>query len=218
MASGFSTNRPLLDALCHGQNEEQNEEAWRRFFTKYHPLVLAWCRRRGLQDADAEDVYAEVLRKLSKALPGGQYDSARRFRSWLKTVVDHVVSDLHRRAGRHPGDHGSGDSRVQGLLDNLAAPGAADDLADELEGRLRHEWRLFREALALVRQQCGPDSKTWKAFEEVVLRNRPVAEVAAELHMSKAGVYMAKARVITKLRQALASLEAAAPPRREGKP
>jgi RNA polymerase sigma-70 factor (ECF subfamily) len=47
---------------------------------------------------------------------------------------------------------------------------------------------------------------TWKAFWQAVPLGRPAAEVAAELGISENAVYLAKGRVLRRLRQELNGL------------
>src|SRR5438876_1128377 len=108
-------------------NSPTNAEAWRNFVGRYGPKVLAWCRRWGLQEADAENVTQEVLTLLARKL--ATFDAARgRFRGWLRTVTQHAVGDYCRQQQR--GHVGSGDSRV---LDELHRVQARDDLVAALE-------------------------------------------------------------------------------------
>jgi hypothetical protein len=46
-----STPSSLLEGLRQG-----DAASWRRLALLYGPLVYGWCRRRGLQAADAQDV------------------------------------------------------------------------------------------------------------------------------------------------------------------
>jgi RNA polymerase sigma-70 factor (ECF subfamily) len=188
------------------------------FFQRYQPLILAWCRRRGLHEDDAEDVGSRVLEKLFRAFREGKYDSRRRFRSWLKTVVDHAVSDWLRARARHPGDRGVGASDHQEILNNLTAPDASAELVEELDRSLDRERRLVQQAVAQVQREYDPQSQTWRAFEELALKGRPAAEVAAELGMSTPAVRMARLRVVAKLRGALAAPRPPGPETPESKP
>jgi len=47
---------------------------------------------------------------------------------------------------------------------------------------------------------------TWEAFREFVLNGRPAAEVARELGISANAVYLARNRVLTRLRAELGEL------------
>src|SRR5438552_1221616 len=111
---GPSTSSTLLRKLW---NPDNSEEAWRTFLEWYGPLIYRWCRRSGLQHADAEEVRAVVQSHLAKAMRTFEYDPAQRFRSWLKTVVDNAVRSFWRDLAKRPGQRGSGDTDVHVLLE-----------------------------------------------------------------------------------------------------
>src|SRR5262249_14847420 len=61
--------------------------AWERLVALYAPLVLHWCRRAGLGDADAADVFQEVFRSVSEHLNEFRRDRpGDTFRGWLRTI------------------------------------------------------------------------------------------------------------------------------------
>ena len=113
MAAGDnpSTSATLLRRLW---NPDNDEDAWRTFLGRYGPVIHRWCRRLGLQHADADEVGARVLAKLATALRAFTYDPAQRFRVWLKTLTHHAWSDF--LAACRQAAKGSGDSGVQELL------------------------------------------------------------------------------------------------------
>ena len=45
-----------------------NREAWAEFVQIYRPVVYRMARRRGMQDADAQDLSQDVLVRVSKAI------------------------------------------------------------------------------------------------------------------------------------------------------
>jgi RNA polymerase sigma-70 factor (ECF subfamily) len=189
-ANAASTSPTLLQELTKPDN---NEAAWRAFVERYQPMIRGWCRRRGLTHDQAEDVCATVLAQLVTALRDFVYDPARRFRGWLKTVVDNEMRTLWRRAARHPGDRGSGDTWVQRSLEQVAALGGVSDLLDELDQKLDRDLRLARQVTALVRARVH--EQTWRAFWLTAIAKEPAADVAKRLQMTVAAVYMAKKRV-----------------------
>ena len=63
---------------------------------------------------------------------------------------------------------------------------------------------LIGRALQVMRTDFQPT--TWRACWEHVAQGRPVAEVAAELGISVRAVYLAKARVLRRLRKELEGL------------
>src|SRR5262245_29431146 len=64
-----STSSTLLERV-----RAQDQEAWQRLVHLYSPLVYGWCRRSGLQDADAADVGQEVFRDVAGAIAGFRRD------------------------------------------------------------------------------------------------------------------------------------------------
>jgi RNA polymerase sigma-70 factor, ECF subfamily len=165
---------------------------WARFVELYTPLLFSWARRMGCQEQDAADLVQEVLTLLVRKLPDFKYDGQKSFRRWLHTVTVNRWRNTKRRA-QLPRDGGAAD---------LAEIPAAD-LGDPFwETEYRNQ--LVRRALDLMRAEFQPT--TWKACWESVVDGLPAAEIAAELGMSVGAVYMAKSRVLSRLRQELAGL------------
>jgi RNA polymerase sigma-70 factor (ECF subfamily) len=181
--------------LVNGLRDPGNGGAWRTFLDRYQALIGAWCRRLGLNRSDEEEVSAAVLAKLVEGIR--TYDPARRFRTWLKTVVCNEARDLRRRQSRRPGDWGSGDSAVQTLLHNLEAP--ADDLACQLEAEVEQVRHAAQRITAAVQARVLPH--TWEAFELTEAEGLPAEEVARRLGMTIAAVYKARHRVLGLLRE-----------------
>jgi RNA polymerase sigma-70 factor (ECF subfamily) len=190
---------------------EQDEGAWRTFLGRYGPLIHQWCRRRGLQHADADEVSGRVLAKLTTALRTFEYDPAQRFRGWLKVVVDNAVRNFWRELA---GGRGSGDSDVQELLEQVEVPADLDGLAEELDEGLRRDLERADRVTAAVRERLEP--RTWEAFWLTAVEEVPAAEAAARLGLSVASVYMAKARVGKLLRARAAEVLLANPDPPEG--
>ena len=71
------TSMTVLSAL---QSHPFDAEVWTRFVHMYAPRFLKWCRRWGLQEAEAEDVTQAVLMDFLRRSRGFQYDDSRRFR------------------------------------------------------------------------------------------------------------------------------------------
>lgn len=173
--------------------------AWTEFVSHYGPKVLAWCRGWGIQDADAQDVAQTVLLKMATRLPEFEYDPARSFRGWLKTVTHNVWHDVDMK-NRRPG-RGSGDSGAFQKLDEVAA---RDTLAQCLESAYDEE--LLREAMGRVRLRVEP--RTWEAFRLLAIEGKSGAEVAELLGMKLATVYVARSKVQRHLRDEIARLDA----------
>src|SRR5271165_6404041 len=102
-----------LTLMMRLQKDPADPRAWDEFVQHYRPMIEDWCKKWGLQDSDCDDVTQEVLVKLLAAIGKFQYDPSRSFRSWLKTVTQHALTDFARARRRL-------ESRVQGHVDLLA--------------------------------------------------------------------------------------------------
>jgi RNA polymerase sigma factor (sigma-70 family) len=193
----LGTRVTLLDRL---RLEPADPGHWAEFVDVYGGRVYAWCRRWGLQEADARDVTQIVLLKLAGRMRDFAYDPGKSFRAWLKTVAHHAWRDFVEARDR-PG-RGSGDSQVRSLLEAAAAPA---DLAAELEAGADQE--LFDLAARRVRLRVAP--QTWDAFRLTTADGLSGAEAAARTGLQVAQVYVAKRRVLKMLQDEVARLDVA---------
>jgi RNA polymerase sigma factor (sigma-70 family) len=196
--NGTNDSGTRITLLGRLRRDPTNEAAWAEFVTHYGGKILGWCRKWGLQDADAQDVTQIVLLKLAQKLREFTYDPSRSFRAWLKTLAHHAWSDFLESRQR-PG-LGSGDSRVQSVLCTIAA---RDDLVEQLKAEFDRE--LLEEAMARVRLRVAP--QTWQAFTLTALEGLSGAEAASRIPMQVAQVFVAKRRVQKMLREDVARLE-----------
>ena len=185
----YTTSVSLLERL---RRPAEQEAGWKRFVQLYTPLLFHWSRKLGLSADDAADLVQEVLTLLVQKLPEFNYDERRSFRGWLRTITLNKWRDYRRRRQlpREPG--GATLVEVEGP-DGAAA-------FEEAEYR-RH---LVKQALELMQAEFQP--VTWKACWEYMIADRPAGEVARELGISVNAVYLAKSRVLGRLRQELAGL------------
>ena len=168
-------------------------EAWTRFVELYTPLLYHWARRLGLQQSDAADLVQDVFAVLVRRLPEFRYQTGKRFRGWLWTVLVNKWRKSQRRqaATRRATDR----PNLNGLPDSEEAAGFEET-----------EYRQYLVGRALRLMQAEFQPVTWKACWEYVVAGRPAAEVAAELGVSVNAVHLAKSRVLRRLRQELAGL------------
>ena len=117
-----------------------------------------------------------------------------RFRGWLKTCT---VRAAVRRAGKN--------LRFQGLpLQDLP------DVETAIDPVWEDVWEkeLVSRALGLLRQKAGK-GLPFRAFEQYVLMDRPVQDVARELNTTAENIYQAKSRMTKELRQWVSRLRKA---------
>jgi RNA polymerase sigma factor (sigma-70 family) len=168
----------------------------------YEPAVYAFARKKGLQDADARDLCQDVLRAVAMAIERWQPDLDRgSFRGWMFRIARNMLINFCTSRSRHA--RGSGDSNVQRTLAEL--PARASDDAALYEGEYRRQ--LFVWAANEVRGDFVVS--TWQAFWQTAVLQRDVKSVAAELGISAGAVYIARSRVIARLRERIETFEAA---------
>jgi len=168
-------------------------EAWARFVELYTPLLYSWGRRLGLQPQDAADLVQDVFTVLVEKLPAFHYDPHKSFRAWLRTVLLNKWRNRQRRHAEAPLE------AAGALVPDRAGTEALDAL-----GEAEYRQRLVGRALHLMRAEFQP--ATWKACWEVVAGGRPAAEVAQELGLTVNAVYLARSRVLRRLREELDGL------------
>jgi RNA polymerase sigma-70 factor (ECF subfamily) len=183
------TTRPSLLVRIR---DVQDGPAWSQFVEIYAPLIYGFCRKQGLQDADAADLTQDVLRAVSVAVRRLDYDPQRgTFRGWLFTVVRNKLRNLAAHRSRQV--QGTGDTDWQLLLQQQPAPEEAAHWEED------HERRLFAWAAAVVRQDVR--DSTWQAFWLTAVEGKSGPETAASLGMTVAAVYLAKSRVMARLKE-----------------
>ena len=180
-------------------NQAGDGSAWSRLVTIYTPLIRNWLMQRGAKEQDADDVSQEVLAVVVRRMPEFQHNQRTgAFRAWLRTITVNCLRDFWKTRKNHP--LGSGDSEMHEMLNQLSDPDSAlSQLWNE-----EHDRHVTRQLLQLIRDRF--DSKTWQAFELYALQNLPADEVAKQLGITNNAVFIAKSRVLTRLRQEGAGL------------
>ena len=173
--------------------DAHDQQAWGEFWEIYQPLIHRLVRHKGLQDADAREVTQEVLLAVSKVV--GRWDanpSRGSFRGWLATITRNLIVNFLIRQDRHP--RGTGDSDFARWLDQVPSPDCHESQLFALE----HRRQLFLRATAEIETEFRPE--TWRFFWETSVVGRDVADVANEQQMSAGAVYVARSRVMKRLR------------------
>ena len=177
-----------------------DREAWESFVDLYGPIIFAFARHRGCAACDAADVVQEVLTKVTRRMRTFEFDPAKgRFRTWLYTVVKTHLIDRSRRESARP--HLVMDAGTDQIINQRQDE--SEDPNEIWETEYRRQ--LLHRALPTLRAQFS--HKTWTAFRRTALEDVDPAQVASELGMTLGSVYVAKSRVLAKLREKIALLE-----------
>jgi RNA polymerase sigma-70 factor (ECF subfamily) len=185
-------NETRQSLLLRAQTGET--DAWKDLTNLYRPLILGWLNRQGVPARDLEDLSQEVLLSVVQNLPCFQHSGHRgAFRSWLRTIVCRRTADYWRAQGA--------DTQAQG---GSGASAALQEIADP-ESALNRQWDeehdryVLHCLLDLVQEEFEP--VTLQAFRRLALDGVSGAEAARELGLAVAAVYVAKSRVLARIRQ-----------------
>jgi RNA polymerase sigma-70 factor (ECF subfamily) len=186
--SQTATHVSLLTRIAEGADPG----AWLEFCDRYSELIRGFCRARGLQAHDVDDVHQDVLLALTKRMPSFEYDPARgRFRSYLKAVVLHAIA---RRVFQKRGGAGLQDLHEAALAEATRVAGQ-----DDAEAQWESEWRQhhLRTAMRVIESEFNESDRL--AFVAYAIEGRSPAEVGASLGVSVDSVYQAKSRILRRL-------------------
>ncbi|MFK7818934.1 MAG: RNA polymerase sigma factor [Planctomycetaceae bacterium] len=168
--------------------------AWQEFAEIYQPLVFRLARSKGFQHSDSLDIAQEVLLRVANAV--GRWDPDVRkgtFRGWLYRIARNLMIDFLHRGKRHP--IAGGNSGMVQLIEQKI------DAASEESQEFDIEFRRQVFAWAAERIQPAFTASTWQAFWETVVEARTPASVGRLLKMSTGAVYVARTRVMKRLRE-----------------
>lgn len=168
-------------------------EAWDRFVQLYTPMIYRWGVRTGLSSEAAGELVQEVLALLVRKLPEFRYRQKGSFRGWLRRVTINRYRELNRRQRV---------TTVPMVEYDPIDRNSVEPAVFVEEGEYRAE--LVNRAMHLIKTDC--DEQTWEAFWQYVAVGHSPAEVADKLEISVNSVYLAKSRVLKRLRDELDGL------------
>ena len=193
------TSSSTSSSLLH-RAVARDTEAWRRLSALYGPVVYGWIRAAGFKEHDAADIVQEVFRAVFSSLGRFRRDRPTdSFRGWLATIAHRRACDhLRKRAGQPDAAGGTeAQAMLQELPERLPEEGLPEDASSHAD--------LIRRALELVRPEFA--ERTWQACMQTAVEGRRPADVAADLEMTVGAVYVARSRVLKRLKTELEGLE-----------
>jgi len=184
------TSASLLQRL----REQPQGEAWQRLVGIYTPLLKQWLGRYGLQASDVDDLVQDVMAVVVREMPQFEHHQrAGAFRRWLRTILVNRLRGFWRARENRP--QAGGDSDLGQMLDQLEDPQSGlSQLWDK-----EHDRHVMARLLEQIEAEVRPP--TWQAFRRVVLDGKDEETVATELGISVNAVFIAKSRVLARLRR-----------------
>ncbi len=186
----MDTSASLLEMLRH----DSSDGAWNRVVELYSPLIRGWLKRHGTTVADVDDVVQEVLTVVVRRFPEFRREPrAGSFRAWLRTITANCLRDHWRRNNKQPPAVGGTDFGA--IIDQMEDPHSGISKMWDRE----HDEHVTKYLLKQIRRDFS--EQTWQAFQRFALDGLSADDVAKELGISANAVFIAKSRIMSKLRQ-----------------
>lgn len=181
------TRSTLLRRLC----DRSDEQAWRTFDELYRGMLVGYARARGLGQADAEDVAQQCAQVVLEQI--GEYQHAGSFKKWLRAIAEHKIVDSFRRQRRE-------------VQPGTGVMGGHADGTPGVEEVWEQHWEVAHLRYCAQTVRCEVAPGTFEAFVGYALEGRDAAMVAAALGMTANQVYVAKHRVLDRIRAKMLEL------------
>lgn len=183
----WNTTSTILSDLL----DFENKKAWGSFVDRFQPIIVGHARNLGFQQADAEDVAQTALMRFAAAYRDGSYDRAKgTLRNWMFTITNRVMVDQFRSNARKKAvTAGVPDGDMSAI--DIEDDGAAKDF-DAV-------WNKEMLARCVDKARMEFSYASYRAFVLLALHEKPAAEIAEELGMTRRAVYLAKYRVLKRL-------------------
>lgn len=206
-------NSPYIDyqstrwSLIERLKNADDAASWQDFFDIYWKLIYRAALKWGCTPSEAEEVVQETVISVSKQMPTFHADPSKgSFKAWLRSLTRRrVIDQLRKRSkfvflpvfseGWENGSECAGDPGEE-----LVAHNDAEEYWDS-------EWESQILEVALERVKAKVDPKQFQIFHMSAVKSVAAGEVARQLGVNIAQVYLAKHRVMTKLKREIESCE-----------
>ncbi len=175
------TSETLLGLL-----KTKDPKGWEAFHELYPGFIRGVLARMGLTDTD--DLLQDVVVTVLEAVPGFDRQATGAFRGWLRKITRNRALAFLKANRRNV---------VPRVFEELEL--LADDASDpSRQWDEEHDRHILGKAIELARSEYG--ERVYQAFLGTAVLGRPAADVADELGMTPAAVYVARHRVQSRVR------------------
>lgn len=193
----METRQSLLLRL----RDPDDQLSWQEFYEMYWQVILRYGRKRGLSEADAQDVLQETMITLIRVLPTFRYNPERgRFRNFLLTIVHRKCMKQICRAARRSALSLDAEVRKGGPAMHENIPAAPAPEPGETEER---DWRyaICQRVLGDLVRDGHLEERNRAIFEAYALEGRTCAHVAEEFGVKENAVYQVRNRVFRQIKR-----------------
>lgn len=178
--------------------QRADKDAWHRLVREYSRSIYRWCRRAGLQPADAGNIVQEVFRAVARKLPDFRREQAGdTFRGWLRRITQNKLRDHFRNQAKSV-DRPLGGTDAHDMIVRLAAP--SETTATSVTGAAIDDGLSARQRGAIEQVKVEFSERDWRFFWRVVVDGQSAVEVGAEFGVTANTVRLVKMRILKRLR------------------
>ena len=183
----------------------QDAASWEEFYRLYHKLVFGLALRSGLARVEAEEVTQDVFKRVAETIHEFESNPNRgTFRGWLMNLTRWRIADKLRerlRTEKHRTPRAALDDRTSTIDRVPDANTPAPDAGWE------EEWQRHVLDAAFERLARRVPAKQYQAFELYSRQGWTVLQVAKQLEMSPATVYVISHRLTKQLKAEVGKLK-----------
>jgi RNA polymerase sigma-70 factor (ECF subfamily) len=180
--------------------QADDADAWNVLVQTYSRRIYRWCRRAGLQPADACNVVQEVLRSVARKLAEFRREKPEdTFRGWLRRITQNKLRDYFRQRTRQV-DRPRGGTDAHMRLENLGDQHVAStDPPENTQSSETARKTITNPVVARVRNEFS--DRDWKFFWRVVVDGQTSVDVGREFGVTANTVRLVKMRILRRLRE-----------------
>ena len=194
---------PTRESLLRRLKSWDDQESWGDFFNTYWRLIYGAALKAGLNEAQAQDVVQDTIIVVAKKMKDFTYDRAiDSFKGWLLYLTRKRIALEYRRKERERVTSGSSE-----LTDwTLEANDLPDPAGFDLQSVWEQEWERNLWEAAITRVKKEVNAKQFQMFDLYTIKEKSAPEVARQLNVPVAQVYLAKHRISSLLKKELTRL------------
>lgn len=176
----YTTSKSMLDRIRDGDDDH----AWAAFYEKYRGMIVAIGRRRGLTEAECDDLLQETLTIFWQRLDRFVYQPEKgKFRGYLSRMAGQIAARIRDR--------------------RLVPVPPMPEYDSDVDGRIMHEWEDFVLGKALDELKNRISTESFEAFYLSAVQGIPVRQVAAVTGKTPNNIYNLRSRCLAALREIL---------------
>jgi RNA polymerase sigma factor (sigma-70 family) len=185
----WTTTTQILEDL----QSPNGETAWQRLHDNFYTVIINFARHLGLSAVDAEDAAQETMLTFMEAFRKGKYHREQGHLShWLFGVARRTIYNYRKK--RPP------EKQIASLeAETSFWEKVPDEQAEQHTWTAEWQQMVLQKCMERARRELQP--QTFRAFELYALAKQPVEQVAQRLEMTSNAIYVAKNRVLSRLRE-----------------